>query len=304
MTYLKIKFILFSLVLMLVVVGCLSRATKEQPNEVNRVSEETSAPVDDYEVFKKFLDKASGYYEKNGGITSDVLKKQMLSGDCNIKLFSSGQRDVPFSFYNHTKEHVLIQGNLYKCDHCPDFHLRIETAFPITEDGLCVSNYHVFKSYDPSKPNDYITSFVMDFKGEVYPVTEIIAASKQDDLCIFKIECPPSNFKPLKLGADLRTGDEVQLISHPDRRFFRLSKGHITRKYLKAGTSKIRQSISADIGTGSCGAPVFDIEGKVAGIVTGTENVYYLPGNKGYQMTVKEIVPVSQLLKLINTPSN
>ncbi len=148
-------------------------------------------------------------------------------------------------------------------------------------------------------PNEYITAFVMDADQNIYPVTEVLAASKQDDLAVFKIDTKGRSLPALPLGDDLPTGEPVNVISHPDKRFYTYTQGHVNRSYIKAGTTKVRQNISAEFAKGSSGAAVMDKCGNVAGIVAGTQNIYYVPQWEAYQATIKEIIPVSRLKELI-----
>lgn len=202
-------------------------------------------------------------------------------------------------FYNEFRKSVLVMGILSKQEGISDYNMGTASAFSISKDGICVTNYHVFKSFDPAKPKEYETIFVMDFEGHVYPVIEVLAASKHDDLAIFRIDCKGKEIIPLALGNDLQVGEEIHLISHPDRRFYSYTSGYINRKYLKPGTSKIRQCISAEFAKGSSGAPIMDNSGNVVGVVAGTQNIHYLPNGGSYQMTIREIIPVSRIKELI-----
>lgn len=258
-------------------------------------------PVIDASILKEFEQKASAYYAQNGGTDAATYKQQLSNKKCNISLEKpTNLSPAKGDFYKQHKGGVLMMGKMYKCGQCPDDHINAASAFIISDDGVCVSNYHVFKSYDPSKPNNYITYFVMDHQKNVYPVTEVLAASKHDDLAIFRIDTKGQEMQVLTIGEEQGAGAPVHLISHPDHRFYRYTQGHINRTYIKAGTSKRRQSISAEFAKGSSGAPVLDNCGNVVGIVAGTQNIYYEPKWQGYQSTIKEIIPVSQLKELFN----
>ncbi len=257
-------------------------------------------PLNDTELLKDFESKASDYYKEHGGTISDTYKEQLNNKNCKVSVnpeLTDAYEGA--AFYQRFKSGVLMMGKMYKCGHCPKDHIIIASAFVISNDGVCATNYHVFKSYDPSRPNNYITYFVMDSEKNVYPVTEVLAGSKKNDLAIFKIDTQGKKINALSLGNQRVTGEQVNLISHPDSRFYSYTQGQVNRTYLKPGTSKVRQSISANFAAGSSGAPVMDDCGNVVGIVSGTQNITYGP-NEIYQMTINEIIPVSSLVELIN----
>ncbi|MBK3516995.1 S1 family peptidase [Carboxylicivirga marina] len=258
--------------------------------------------IEDIRYTKIFESKASDYYSKNGGTSSDTYKKQLLNEKCEVKLDSIlHEANGSQNFYTTHKHQVLIYGKMYNCGNCPEWHISAATAFPISDDGICASNYHVFDSYNPDSSEDYETSFVMDLKKNIYPIVEVLAASKKDDLAIFRINCEPNTIKPLVLGNDLVNGGDVCLISHPDSRYYTFTQGILNRTYIKPKEGILRQSMSAAFARGSSGAPVLDSTGKVVGIVAGTSPVFR-NGNpsEGHQMIVNEIVPVSRLRALIN----
>ena len=61
----------------------------------------------------------------------------------------------------------------------------------------------------------------------------------------------------------------------------------------------MRQAISARFARGSSGAPVLDKYGNVVGVVESTFNIDYRPDKPSYQMTVYEMIPVSELYDMI-----
>ncbi|MBR8534274.1 trypsin-like peptidase domain-containing protein [Carboxylicivirga sediminis] len=257
-------------------------------------------PINDAELIREFEIKASEYYKEHGGTESNTFKEQINNTSCKVSV--KPQVNEVYNgaaFYQQFKSGVLLMGKMYKCGHCPKDHISAASAFVISDDGICVTNYHVFKSYDPSRPNNYTTFFVMDSERNVYPVTEVLAGSKKDDLAVFKIDTKGKILNALSLGNQKVTGEHVNLISHPDGRFYSYTQGDINRTYFKPGSSKIRQSISANFAAGSSGAPIMDKSGNVIGIVAGTQNITYGPNGGIYQMTINEIIPVSQLKELI-----
>ncbi|WP_430813276.1 S1 family peptidase [Carboxylicivirga sp. RSCT41] len=292
--------LLFGLFFLLTINACQSGRQEKSDNPVIESNYKPEAPINDAERLKSFEQQASAFYKEHGGVDADTYKKQLSSKECEAEVLPL--QHVPYSayaFYRRFRKSVLMMGKMYKCGHCPEDHISTASAFMISEDGVCATNYHVFKSYDPSKPNDYITFFVMDYEQNIYPVVEVLAASKHDDLAIFRIDTKGQKVPALSLGQEQGPGEAIHLISHPDHRFYTYTQGHIDRKYFKPGSKKIRQSISAEFAKGSSGAPVMDKCGNVVGVVAGTQNIYYDQEGNVYQSTIKEIIPVSRLKELI-----
>lgn len=272
----------------------------EVTNSANQVKVK-SYPVNDTEWLKLFEQKATEYIADHEVTDAATFKKQLMNKKCQVNIVEPGVKSViGEEFYPTFKKGVLMMGKVFKFGDYSENHINVASAFVISKDGVCATNYHVFKSYDPSAPNNYITYFVMDSEQNVYPVKEVLAASKHDDLSIFRIDPEEKELYPLAIGDQKAPGASIHLISHPDHQFFSYTKGYINRHYTKAGTNKIRQSISAEFAHGSSGAPIMDDCGNVVGVVAGTQNVYYGPKDAVYQMTIKEIIPVDRLNVLMN----
>lgn len=259
-----------------------------------------SSPIHDSEWLKLFEEKATGFMADNKVTAANTYKEQLSGKTCKIN--TEELKSISYdgsSFYQTFRKGVLMMGRVYKCGHCPVDHISVASAFVVSKEGICVTNYHVFKSYDPSKPNDYITFFVMDSEQNIYPVIEVLAASKQDDLAVFRIDPGEAELHPLAIGEQKAPGASIHLISHPDHRFYTYTTGQINRHYIKPGTTTIRQSISAEFAKGSSGAPIMDDFGNVVGVVAGTQNIYYDPKGEVYQATIKEIIPVNRIKALM-----
>jgi len=260
-----------------------------------------SVPINDAEWLKVFEQKVAEYMKEHEVIAADTYKQQLENKTCAVAYQQTNtDRAGNEVFYSSFRKGVLMMGKVHKCGHCPENHISAASAFVLSSDGVCATNYHVFKSYDSSRPNDYITYFAMDSEQNIYPVKAVLAASKHDDLAIFQIDPGAAELHPLALGEQKAPGAAIHLISHPDHRFYTYTSGQINRHYMKPGTTKIRQSISAEFAKGSSGAPIMDDFGNVVGIVAGTQNIYYDPKGEIYQATIKEIIPVSRLKELIN----
>ncbi|MDG1854237.1 MAG: serine protease [Verrucomicrobiales bacterium] len=201
--------------------------------------------------------------------------------------------------YTGRKNGVLCLGNIYKCDRCSNWHGNIAGGFIITKDGLAVTNYHVMKN---SKAGAF---GAMTIQGEIYPIEKIVASSEKDDLAIVKLK--GDKFKPLPIAKSAPVGSDVTVISHPEGRFYTVSRGIISRYYKQRGGKEKgspRLAITADFAKGSSGSPVFDTSGSVIGVVAATNSIYYNKTEgieRNLQMVVKSCIPSNSILKLLNS---
>jgi S1-C subfamily serine protease len=174
------------------------------------------------------------------------------------------------------------------------------TAWVLTPDGVLVTNFHVFAE---AEKEEFFGIMTRD--GAFYPVTEILAADRLNDIAVFKVAA--KNLQPLALAGDEPVGKRVCVISHPDRQFYTFTQGQISRytvQYDEAGAPGIKyMSITADFARGSSGGPVLNEHGAVAGMVCSTRTTYY--GEKGkdkdddVQMVVKYCIPAESIRALL-----
>ena len=144
----------------------------------------------------------------------------------------------------------------------------------------------------------------LNINGEIFSIEKVVASSEKDDLAIVKLK--GENFDPLPLKSNSPVGSEVTVISHPEGRFYTVSKGIISRYYFqRSGKEKgsPRIAITADFAKGSSGSPVFDNTGSVIGVVASTNSIYYNKTEgiqRNLQMVVKSCIPTSSILALLN----
>ena len=141
----------------------------------------------------------------------------------------------------------------------------------------------------------------MDFSGKTYFASEVLAASKADDIALLKLE--GATLTPLSLSQSTApVGSSVHVISHPNGRYFTMTSGDISRYYLSRNTRSPRVAITADYAKGSSGAPVIDSKGSVVGVVSSTNSIYYnkvKSQDQNLQMVIKSCIPVGAIKSLI-----
>ena len=217
----------------------------------------------------------------------DKLKKEPKA---KLQLSDAGVASV-----DEAQKAVVVVGGIYKCDRCPDWHVAPASGFLIAE-NLVVTNYHVVDNPERSG------LAVRLFDGRMFMVDDVVASSRRYDLAVLRL--PKTGIKPIALGLSAPVGAKVDLISHPNRKFYTLSEGRVARYFVIQRNRRpvSAMAITADFGKGASGAPVLNEDGQVVGIAASTESLYYTENEgiqKNLQMVFKNCVPVSQLRELI-----
>ena len=235
----------------------------------------------------------------------------------------------PDEIYQERLPSVLVLATIGACkdDQCPwPGHPVVSstaTAFALTAGGVCVTNYHVFE-----EPDDDEFMVVCTASGVVYPVEEILAATRHDDVAIFRIDTRGDKFVPAPLRRDAPIGAPVAVISHPERHFYTMTTGAIARRSVRrgdiTGPHPSRRSppkaappempitvpnperltaaleITAEYALGSSGGPVLDEWGNAVGMVCATDTLYAEPEKKlEPQAVVRTCVPAESILRLL-----
>jgi len=230
------------------------------------------------------------------------LQEQLKRDTCKASLVNGQDQSLTSAqIYDQCSPSVLVFSGVYKCGKCAHWHAAPASGFVISEDGVAVTNFHVME-----KGNNE-TFVAMTIDGKVYPVKEILAASKSFDLAIVQLDLPEGmKLKALPIAPTAAIGSAVTLISHPDRRFYTLTTGNVSRydTASRAGATVPQITITADYARGSSGAPVLNDQGQVIAIVASTQSVYYSTEGgvqKNLQMVFKQCIPSENLLKMIES---
>ncbi|GAL65081.1 S1 family peptidase [Algibacter lectus] len=233
-------------------------------------------------TYKKLQKDKVKNFEANSGVEITHTKLDKKTGN---------------QMYYYLQDRTVFIGTSYLCDKCPNVHLSSASGFVIHEDGIVVTNYHVI---NPESGDDNGGVFAVTQDGTVYVVTEILSASKSNDLAIIKIETNGEKLKALPLAETELIGEDVYVMGHPFKNTFFMTKGIISRKYISSKNAEPKISITAEFGIGSSGGPVVNDSGEVVGVVSATHPYYTGGGKKGdLQLVTKIVIPVSQLNKYI-----
>ena len=244
------------------------RKSKKRERNGQSVGKTLPYPVFGIDEVLDHLSKSGARLQKAGKTKGDVeLRKQLDRQTCELTLPTATDSPVPDrELYASACESVFIVCSLYKSERHDDWQTSIATAFAVTEDGVLSTSCHVFDNEDTA---DAIV--VMDVKKNVYPVTELLAANKLTDTCLFRIDA--KNLKPLPLAEDVLPGAHVRVVGHPGDSFYYFSSGHVAN-YERDSDSVLWMNVTADFGQGSSGGPVFNEQGHVIGQVSRTFTLY------------------------------
>ena len=228
---------------------------------------------------------------------------------------------------------TVLVGVYYHCEECSGWHASASTGFAVARDGLVATCCHVLAD-DAEQQDSPAYAFVAGYDGQVFAVTECVAADASSDLAVLR--CSASNLVPLPLRPGAMAGEPVYCLSNPDHLFATFTAGTIARRYLVRGPApgparpdgtavpesaaeaggvgdrhqalaavgsdrgRVFLQVTCEFASGSSGAPVVDACGNVVGIAQSTASVAVDPEAEvlEIQMVVRTAVPTDALLQL------
>jgi serine protease Do len=135
------------------------------------------------------------------------------------------------------------------------------TGFFIEENGLGVSNHHVFEGG--------VEWMIRTKNGNRYKVTEIIESNKEFDYIIFRVDLGEAENFPYLQAAEQtpRKGTDIFVLGNPRGLESTITRGVVSAIRDQGGESAVIQ-IDAAISPGSSGSPVINMDGRVVGVAT------------------------------------
>ena len=267
------------------------------------------SPINDGAITQSFRLKMEELYksEKSAMASFEELNKQLKSN----KTFEFSPKeeiyDVELSgteLYKKAKKGSLIIGKLAVKQNDPNrYFLFLASAFTIDKSGICVTNYHVLDEV-PSSDDIYrfVGVAVMDCKGNVYPVSKVLACSERADLAVFRVNNFNEDMEAFPLRKEPMVGENIGTISNPFNHLKVMLHNYTTGIVNRVSYSErkgMRMNISADYAQGSSGGPIFDSRGNIVGIIS----TLFLMQNSSKQtlMHVKDAIPVNELWNLFSS---
>lgn len=263
----------------------------------------------DYDLLIKKIEKQTLHTEMTefDMFLSDI-RKVREEERISVKLPHALREELsPEELYKLRSRGVLMVGSFYDCGKCDNIHTAINaTAIVLTEDGLCLTNYHVFASTglggaaDTTMLKKHV--YISDIDGNIFPIQEVLTYSETGDVAIFKINPKNIRLSPIPLGEDAMVASTVHAISHPKgKELYYYSKGTVARNsYDAKNPLRERMYVSCEYAVGSSGGPILDNNGNLVGIVSTTRPLYTSAKEPMHlQMILRGIVPVKTIKALI-----
>ena len=255
--------------------------------------------VDDAKLIRQVQKDLGEIADGEEGVSGEALAEAVKEAPTSCELELKGELPSSSGYGDLTRS-VFALTSVYKCGKCDKWHVGgAASAWCLSGDGVFVTNYHVLEG---AKGASY---GVVSRDGEVWPVTEVLAADKPNDLAVFRVK--GEGFQRLALGKAAEVGDKIRVISHPNRKFFLQTSGEVARYHVARSRENkkgsVRMSITADYAKGSSGGPVLNECGEVVGVVASTQSIYYGEDDEGdqenLQMVVKNTVPVAAVREVV-----
>lgn len=193
-------------------------------------------------------------------ILSEAVRKQIKISDSYIKLSAT-------EIYNKCNPAVFT---IYTND-------AQGSGFFIGEDGLAISNYHVFEGSNPADVMALLPN------GGLFQIKEILGYSKDKDFVIFRVAGSGFSYIPIS-NKEYRIGETVYAIGSPKGEKNTLSTGVISGN----GHSETTFKISVPIDHGSSGGVLLNEYGEAIGITSGGRDDTH--ANLNYAIDIKRII--------------
>lgn len=133
------------------------------------------------------------------------------------------------------------------------------SGFFIDNNGLAVSNYHVFKGTGIG-----LEQIKLVGSDVAYKVTEVFTKREQEDFILFRVDCENSNYIPIASDKP-KIGEKVYAIGSPRGLENTFSSGEVSQ-----WRADNLMQISALIDHGSSGGALINEYGEVVGITSGS----------------------------------
>ena len=200
---------------------------------------------------------------------------------------------------------VLLLAKYLQATTRPEQVLTWASAVVLSENGVCVTNYHVLRELiDTTVRLDVRDSllFVSTWEGKVYPIKRVLSYSKVADVALFEVDTRGERLRPMPVGEDLTAGNKVFTLTNPVGYPWTLTDGVASRtvEEVEGNPFSRRLEITADFAKGSSGGAILDERGNLVAMVSRISPIYYVDyPPRDLQMNVKYVVPVSVLRLLL-----
>jgi serine protease Do len=272
----------------------------------------------DMDIMPVFVKKSdslmsiSNTYLRPDQVTSIISNDSFLS-DYKFRLLENFDKSIyaPKDIYSKSLPAVGLVAMCSKPNILHESIVNAATTFAVSEDGICITNFHVLFAYSQYQTMNNLGEFIVRMgNGKYYILKKIIAISAQNDIAIIQLDTKGEKIPFLKFASTKPViGDEIYLIGNPSGMAYYFSKGMVTNFHnefipLPSGNKIVRRdlmSISADFAVGASGSPILDNHGAIVGLVSSTHIIEQKMYNNSSltQMVVKNTIPLTTLIQLI-----
>lgn len=256
------------------------------------------------------LDSLAALRDSGRGLTAATAREALLSP--TPETFSLPPcRTTPLrpaEVWEAAQRSRLWIGWHFLCHKCDHWHVNLAGGYPLTADGIVATCHHVVEPGSEIRDGRLVA---VDGDGGVWPVTAVVAASREMDACLVRLGGWQGH--PLPLNDQVRPGDPAFLLSSPLGISGYFTSGLVNRFFWspKLGTTMpaaddfthLRMNVSTDWAPGSSGAPVLDTCGNAIGHVATISHLgdaKNSAGNGVAHLTLHEGVPARSLLSLVH----
>jgi S1-C subfamily serine protease len=193
-------------------------------------------------------------------VEMSTLIAQLGRASCQLDLPSpESSEDRTGSIAERCRSAVVVVARMFRLGESNCWRAAPASGFFITASGALVTSRHVVDC------PDYQTIIVMTGDGRILPVVETLAADKESDVAILRVDAGRVPSLPLESG--IAVGARVSVMSHTIGRYFTFTEGIVCRRsLLREGASPLEiLEISAEFGPGGSGAPVVNERGNAVG---------------------------------------
>ena len=218
---------------------------------------------------------AKALYTNSPAVRLEAVTNLLTRESCTLTLPGPGTKKLPpREICNLARKAHLRVGWSYLCNKCEHWHVNLAGGYLLTADGALATCYHVVQ---PRKEIRQGCLVAADEDGQVFPVTEVLAANRYSDVCLLRVAGAARS--PLPLSTNVYPGDLAYCYSDPlDHRGF-FSQNIVNRFYQFPGRRRVsapaaenyaptRIDVGTDWAPGSSGSAVLDECGNAIGHVS------------------------------------
>ena len=266
-------------------------------------SAEERLVVDDEAFEEKAIAAATVLHGKSKLVALAKLRTQLKHAHCELAL-PEPRKDklAPREIYRLVRSSTVAVATFYHCTKCKKWHFDSASGF-VAADGVVSTSEHVVDFEDDGMKDGFL--IVVDAKGRVFPVTEVLASNADSDTCLLRVA--GLDLPPLPLSRTAEVGDTVFCLSHPDGNHWMFTAGMLSRFFINRDAAsdgdkppakpKVAPSlylnVTAEYSPGSSGAPVVDESGNVVGQVQSiTSSIEDQKGDDGKNVTTSFGMPL------------